>query len=302
MAEQINDKSFLNHQLLEVLDDLSEIIKDKDCDISHHYQPLRQIVDLLNKGASVNLQNRRGETLLHLAAYSADPLYAEEGKTTLERMGTFFNNIKDYLSMGYFHTLMGAKNCMSILFKGQTADTSSLKGKIKTLLFRIQKRAPKHVFLSVEKILSSYNPNPFIRDKRLNTPAMAMARKIRQPLRFETDKVNLTAEQADYKMEELNILNSYESVYHSMQSAIAMKALMTLAALRDNEKAIKDLSPIISTAIHASKYNANGHDKKDPQFKTHVKAERLIHTIIKASNNLSGFAHKSYDVQSQNEG
>ncbi len=302
MAEQINDKSFLNHQLLEVLDDLSEIIKDKNADISLHYQPLRQLVDLLNKGANANLQNRRGETLLHLAAYSADPLYAVENKTPLEKTITFFKNAKDYLNMGYFYTLLGAKNLMSILVKGQTAEASSLNGRIKSLQFRIQKRKPRHVFLSVEKILSTYNPNPLIKDKRLNTPAMAMARKIRQPLRFETDKINLTAEQADYKMDELNILSAYETAYHSMQSAIAMKALMTLAALRDNEKAIKDLSPVISTAMRASRYNENGHDEKDAQFKTHIKAERLIHTIIKASNNLSGFAHKSYDVQSQNEG
>lgn len=302
MDKQINDKSFLNHQLCEVLNDLSEIVKDKDNDISQHYQPLKQIIDLLNKGANINLQNRRGETLLHLAAYSADPLYAVENKTPLEKTITFFKNAKDYLSMGYFYTLLGAKNLMSILVKGQTAEASSLNGRIKGLQFRIQKREPRHVFLSVEKILSTYNPNPFIKDKRLNTPAMAMSRKMRQPLRFERDKVNLSAEQADYKMDELNILSAYETAYQSMQSAIAMKALMTLAALRDNEKAIKDLSPVISTAMRATRYNENGHDEKDPQFKTHIKAERLIHTIIKASNNLSGFAHKSCDAQTQNEG
>lgn len=286
-------KTFLNYQLTGVLDDLSDMVKDPFISYEKYYQPLRQVVDLLSQGASINTQNKRGETLLHLACYSADPLYGVEPyslKQKLSDVKCFFN---DMVKTAKLSGLVVLKSFLAPFSKKVRQDLASLACKIPHIATRYQRRGAKEVFLPLEKIVSAYHPNPFLVDKRLNTPAMALTAKLRQPLKIEKDKIKLSEEQLDYKYEELNILDAYAQAFQAQQTARALKSLMVLASLTDEEKVSTNMPKVSRDVIHMTEYQDT---RVSPA--TTEQAERLIKTIIKATNNLSGVSDKT----NQNEG
>ncbi len=290
----MNDKkTLLNYQLTGVLDDLSDMIKDENTPFEAFYQPLRQVVDLLGQGASINTQNKRGETLLHLACYYPFPLYGVEPYT----FDIFHQNakavLKDTLSCLHIAGEMGLKTLAYPFSKQARLALKLLKQKFKYIFFR-DKKGPKSVALPIEKIVTTYHPNPFLVDKRMNTPAMALTRTLRSPVVFDKkDKVKLQDRQLEYKYEELNILEAYTTSFQAQQTARALKSLMVLASLTDKEKVSANMPKVSRDII-----NMTEHQDSRVSPATSEQAERLIKTIIKATNNLSGVSDKT----NQNEG
>ena len=292
-----DNKTFLNYHLTNVLDDLSDMIKNSDLPFEAYYQPLRQIVDLLNQGASVNTQNKRGETLLHLACYSADPLYGVETISLRQKL----KNVNAFLKDMYACTKITGE----LLFKGACfpfhpkltkADVTLLALKLKHVATKYQRRGPKEVFLPIEKIITTYHPNPFLVDKRMNTPAMALATKLRSPLLIEKNKTKLTEDQMEHKYAELNILDAYSQSFQAQQTARALKGLMTLSALTDKEKTSLEVAQTARDVVYITEHAGSRLSRT-----TTERAERLITTIIQATNRLSGIhAAKSNPNTKQN--
>ena len=294
-----DNKTFLNFHLTNVLDDLSDMIKDSDLPYEAYYQPLRQVVDLLNQGASVNTQNKRGETLLHLACYASDPLYGVETLSLRQKL----KNVNAFLKDMYACTKITGE----LLFKGACfpfhpkltkADVTLLGLKLKHVATKYQRRGPKEVFLPIEKIITTYHPNPFLVDKRMNTPAMALASKLRRPLLIEKNKTKLTEDQIEYKYSELNVLDAYAQSFQAQQTARALKALMTLSALTEQEKTAVETGPLARNVVYVTEHAGASLSRT-----TTERAERLITTIIQATNRLSGIhASKNNPNTNQNEG
>ena len=283
----MNDKkTFLNYHLSGVLDDLSDMVKNPYTSHEAYYQPLKQVVELLSQGASINTQNKRGETLLHLACYSVNPLYGIEVEPLFKKFENQKHNLRDlFKTPKIAFEILG--NYLAYPFsKTAPAKRKLASLRLKAVFNRIQNRGPKDVFLPIEKIVSTYHPNPFIIDKRLNTPAMALTKRLRSPLAFEKDTYKLSEDQAAYKYEELNILSAYEASFQAKQTSRALKSLMALAGLTDFEKKGVDKSKLKRDIIfltehpQATQEEDSVHPTKD--------TKRLISQVISSCNKLYG--------------
>ena len=293
-----DNKTFLNYHLTNVLDDLSDMIKNPNLPYEDYYQPLRQIVELLGQGASINTQNKRGETLLHLACYSPDPLYGVEKLTLHQKLKDVNAFLKDMYTVGNLTRILAFKSVLAPFSKKVREDIKNLPVKIKYVATRFQRRGAKEIFLPVDKIIATYHPNPFLIDKRMNTPAMALARRLRKPLLIEKNKIHLTEDQIDFKYSELNVLDAYAQSFQAQQTGRTLKALMSLAALTEQEKVDLEINRLARDVVYVTE-----HPGANISRTTTERAERLITTIIQATNRLSGIhAAKNNPNTNQNEG